>query len=332
MSGARDVRLGLYLPLAGVVIAPFFLSDYFLHLAVQIAIWSLVYTAWALMGRFRLTSLGHGAFLGVGAYVPTLLWNNYGVTPWLGIPIAMALSVALALIVGYPSSRQKVVGHYFALITLALGQVVMLVIIAARDVTGGSLGMTPRTVGRSWYALQLPNKAEFYVVALAAWLIGLVVWRLVERGMIRLALEAVAEDEDAAEAAGVDVLREKLKITALSTGLTALGGALYAQYLMYLSPDAMSGVGISLEIVFAAIAGGMYNMLGPTVGAAFTILLTEGLRVLFGTHLVGAANTIYGALLIMFIIFMPRGIVGTAERLWIRPRRPTAPAAPQAAE
>lgn len=330
MSGARDPRLGLYLPLAAVVVAPFFLSDYFLHLAVQIAIWSLVYTAWALMGRFRLTSLGHGAFLGVGAYVPTLLWNNYGVTPWLGIPIAMATSVALALVVGYPSSRQKVVGHYFALITLALGQVVMLVIIAARDVTGGSLGMTPRPVGRSWYALQLPDKAEFYVVALAAWLIGLVAWRLVERGMIRLALEAVAEDEDAAEAAGVAVLREKLKITALSTGLTALGGALYAQYLMYLSPDAMSGVGISLEIVFAAIAGGMYNMLGPTVGAAFTILLTEGLRVLFGTHFVGAANTIYGALLVMFIIFMPRGIVGTAERLLISPRRP--PAAPQAAE
>ena len=332
MSGARDLRLALYLPLVAVVLAPFFMSDYFLHLAVQIAIWSLVYTAWALMGRFRLTSLGHGAFLGVGAYVPTLLWNNYGVTPWLGIPIAMALSVALALIVGYPSSRQKVVGHYFALITLALGQVVLLVIVAARDVTGGSLGMTPRAVGHSWYALQLPNKAEFYVVALVAWLIGLVAWHCVERGMIRLALEAVAEDEDAAEAAGVDVLREKLKVTALSTGLTALGGALYAQYLMYLSPDAMSGVGISLEIVFAAIAGGMYDMLGPTVGAAFTILLTEGLRVLFGTNFVGAANTIYGALLVMFIIFMPRGIVGTAARLWTQPRVPPAPAAPQPAE
>ena len=332
MSGARDLRLALYLPLAAVVIAPFFMSNYFLHLAVQIAIWSLVYTGWALMGRFRLTSLGHGAFLGVGAYVPTLLWNNYGVTPWLGIPVAMALSVVLALIVGYPSSRQKVVGHYFALITLALGQVVLLVIVAARDVTGGSLGMTPHTVGRSWYALQLPNKAEFYAVALVAWLIGLAAWHCVERGMIRLALEAVAEDEDAAEAAGVDVLREKLKVTALSTGLTALGGALYAQYLMYLSPDAMSGVGISLEIVFAAIAGGMYDMLGPTVGAAFTILLTEGLRVLFGTHFVGAANTIYGALLIMFIIFMPRGIVGTAARLWTRPRGPPASAAPQPAE
>ncbi len=324
MSGARGLRFLLYLPLAAAVAAPFFMSDYFQHLAVQIAIWSLVYTAWALMGRFRLTSLGHGAFLGVGAYVPTLLWNNFGVTPWLGIPLAMALSVALALIVGYPCSRQKVVGHYFALVTLALGQVVMLVIVAAREVTGGSLGMTPRAVGRSWYALQLPNKAEFYAVALVAWLIGLAAWRFVERGMIRLALESIAEDEDAAEAAGVDVLREKLKITALSTGLTALGGALYAQYLMYLSPDAMSGVGISLEIVFAAIAGGMYNMLGPTVGAAFTILLTEGLRVLFGTHFIGAANTIYGALLVVFIIFMPRGIVGTAERLLLQPRQPVA--------
>ncbi|MDE2227482.1 MAG: branched-chain amino acid ABC transporter permease [Alphaproteobacteria bacterium] len=332
MRGGRDTRLLLYLPLAAAAAAPFFLSDYFQHMAVQIAIWSLVYTAWALMGRFRLTSLGHGAFLGVGAYVPTLLWNNYGVTPWLGIPLAMALAIALALIVGYPSSRQKVVGHYFALVTLALGQVVLLVIVAMRDVTGGSLGMTPHTVGHSWYALQLPNKAEFYAVALVAWLAGLVAWRYVERGMIRLALESIAEDEDAAESAGVDVLREKLKITAVSSGLTALGGALYAQYLMYLSPDAMSGVGISLQIVFAAIAGGMYNMLGPTIGAAFTILLTEGLRVLFGTHFVGAANTIYGALLVIFIIFMPRGIVGLAERILARPRVPPAPAAPEPAE
>lgn len=327
MTGSRGWRLVLYLPLAAVVASPFFLSDYFQHLAVQIAIWSLVYTSWALMGRFRLTSLGHGAFLGVGAYVPTLLWNNFGVTPWLGIPVAMALAVALALVVGYPCSRQKVVGHYFALVTLALGQVVLLVIVASRDVTGGSLGMTPHAVGHSWYALQLPNKAEFYAVALVAWLIGLATWRWVERGMIRLALESIAEDEDAAESVGIDVLREKLKITALSTGLTALGGALYAQYLMYMSPDAMSGVGISLQIVFAAIAGGMYDMLGPTVGAAFTIGLNEGLRVLFGTHFIGAANTIYGALLVVFIIFMPRGIVGLAERILARPR-PRGPATP----
>ena len=140
------------------------------------------------------------------------------------------------------------------------------------------------------------------------------------------ALEALAENEEAAASIGIDVLREKLRITALSAGLTALGGALYAQYLLYLNPEAMSGVGISLQIVFASIAGGMYSMLGPTVGAAFTILLTESLRVEFGTHFIGAANTIYGALLVVFIIFMPRGIVGLASEL-LRRKPPAAPAA-----
>jgi branched-chain amino acid transport system permease protein len=323
-------RLIAYLPLAAILALPFFLPNYYQHLAVQIVIWSLVYTSWSLMGRFRLTSLGHGAFLGVGAYVPTLLWNNWGVSPWFGIPAAMALAVTLALVVGYPCFRLKVVGHYFALVTLALGQVVLLVIVAARDVTGGSLGMTPRIVGHSWYALQLPDKSEFYAVALAAWLIGIAVWFRVDRGMERAALEAIGEDEDAAAAIGIDVLREKLKITALSTALTALGGALYAQYLMYLNPDIMSGVGVSFQIVFASIAGGMYSALGPSVGAVFTIGLNEGLRVLFGTHFIGAANTIYGALLVVFIIFMPRGIVGLIEKLLARARTPPPSGAPDA--
>jgi branched-chain amino acid transport system permease protein len=106
--------------------------------------------------------------------------------------------------------------------------------------------------------------------------------------------------------------------------LTALGGAVFAQYLMYVNPDTFSGVGASLQIVFAAIAGGMYAVLGPTVGAFFTIVLTEGLRVLFGTRFIGAANTIYGLLLVLFIIFMPRGIVGLAADLARRRARTAA--------
>jgi len=237
------------------------------------------------------------------------------------MPAAMLAAVLLAVIVFYPSARLKVVGHYFALVTLALGQMVFLVIVAAHDVTGGSLGMTPRDAGASFYAFQFPEKSHFYVIAFLAWLFGLAVWRWVDRGMGRAALEAIAEDEDAAASLGVDVMREKLRITTLSAALTALGGALYAQYLMYLNPDAMSGVGISLRMVFAAIAGGMYSSLGPTVGAFLTIALNEGLRVLFGTNFIGAANTIYGALLVIFIIFMPRGVVGLAQLLLVRPRR-----------
>jgi branched-chain amino acid transport system permease protein len=296
--------------LAGLVALPFFVPGYFLHLVIQVLIWGFVYTAWSLMGRFGFVSLGHGAFMGIGAYVPALLWNYQGLTPWIGIPISVVLSVLLALVIGYPCFRFRVVGHYFALVTLALGQVVLLSIVAARDITGGSLGMTPKAVGHSWYALQFPEKTYFYAIALIVWLIGLVTWRWLDRGIGREALDAISEDEEAAAAMGIDVMREKLRVTTISAGLTAVGGAIFVQYLMYLNPETVSGIAVSLQIVFAAIAGGMYSMLGPTVGALLTIALTEGLRVWFGTEFVGAANTIYGILLILFIILMPRGIVG----------------------
>src|SRR6476660_674619 len=151
-----------------------------------------------MMGRFGLLSLGHGAFMGVGAYVPALLWNYYGVTPWLGIPCGVALSVLLAVVIGYPCFRLKVVGHYFALVTLALSQVVLLSLTAARDITGGSLGLTVRTVGSSWYALQFADKIHFYVICLILWALGMVVWQRIDQGISREALEAIAEDEDAA--------------------------------------------------------------------------------------------------------------------------------------
>jgi branched-chain amino acid transport system permease protein len=311
--------------LASVLILPLLplmLPDYFLHIAVQILLWSFVYTAWSMMGRYGLVSLGHGAFLGIGGYGPALLWNLYGVTPWLGIPASVALAALLALLVGYPATRMRVVGHYYALVTLALSQVVALTIIALRGITGGSLGMTPRAVGFSWYALQFPSKTQFYFLALAVWLAGLAVWVWVDRGMGSKALEAINEDEGAAAAVGINVMREKLRITLVSAGLTALGGGIFVQYLMYVNPETVAGVGVSLQIVFAAIAGGMYSLLGPTIGALFTLVLTEGLRIYFGTSFIGAANTIYGVLLVLFIIFMPRGILGLVERLAIR--RPTA--------
>ena len=127
------------------------------------------------------------------------------------------------------------------------------------------------------------------------WLAGSYVWQRIDRGISREALEAISEDEDAAAAIGINVLREKLRVTVISAALTALGGAIYGQYFMYLNPETVSGIAVSLQIVFAAIAGGVYSMLGPTVGALLTISLTEGLRVWFGTNFIGAANTIYGS-------------------------------------
>jgi branched-chain amino acid transport system permease protein len=292
-------------------------SSYFLHIVILILIWGFIYTAWSLMGKFGLVSLGHGAFLGTGAYTAGLLWNFTGLTPWLGIPIGVALAVLIAVVIGYPCFRLKVVGHYFALVTLALAEVARLSIVAARDITGGSLGMTPNGVPTpSWLAIQFADKRYFYFLALALWLFGLWVWRRVDASMASAALEAISEDEGAAAAIGIHVTRQKLTVTIISAAMTALGGALYGQFLMYLNPDTLAGVGVSLQIVFAAIAGGMYSMLGPTVGAVLTIVLGEALRIWFGTTWIGAANTIYGILLVIFIIYMPRGIVGLiASRL-----------------
>src|SRR5437773_11799517 len=315
--------------LLALVVAPFVpmggMRQYVLHVVIQIFIWSFIGGAWSLMGRFGLVSLGHGAFLGVGAYTTTLLWNFYGLTPWIGTLVAMAAAVALALIVAYPCSRFGIIGHYFGLVTLAVGEVVRLLLIAERDWTGGSLGVTLKTAGdASFRALQYADKRVFYYGALVVWLGGLWVWHRLDRSMARAAMDAIGEDETAAASVGIRVTRFKLGITALSAALIAVGGVLYAQYITYVNPETLAGVGVSLRIVFAVVLGGMYSLLGPTVGTALTISLSEYLRVKFGLKLIGMAETIYGLLLILFIIFLPAGIYGSLRDVLaalVRPAR-----------
>ncbi|NJK42557.1 MAG: branched-chain amino acid ABC transporter permease [Aquincola sp.] len=128
-------------------------SPYPLHILILILIWSFAYTSWSMMGRFGLVSLGHGGFMGVGAYVTALLWNHLGVSPWIGIPLAMLAAGVLALVVAYPCFRFRIIGHYFALVTLAVGEVVRLWIIAERDWTGGSLGVSLKTAGTAIMAI-----------------------------------------------------------------------------------------------------------------------------------------------------------------------------------
>ncbi len=295
---------------------------YVLHVVIQIFIWAFIGNAWSLMGRFGLVSLGHGAFLGVGAYVSTLLWNFYGLTPWLGALVAVLASVVLALIVAYPCSRFGIVGHYFALVTLAVGEVIRLLLIAERDWTGGSLGLTLKTAGdASFTAVQYADKRVFYYGSLVVWLVGLWIWHRVDRSMARAAMEAIGEDETAAASVGIHVSRFKLAITSLSAALTAFGGVVYAQYIAYVNPETLAGVGVSLRIVFAVVLGGMYSLLGPTVGTALTISLSEYLRVKFGVHYIGMAETIYGLVLVIFIIFLPSGIWGSVRALFARRRQ-----------
>lgn len=291
-------------------------ANYLLHLLVMGLLWSFIYTSWSIMGRMGMVSFGHGAFLGIGAYTAVMLWNLYGISPWLGAVVAVALSVVLVVLVGWPCFRFKIVGHYFALVTLALAEVVRLVIVALREQTGGSLGITPKSAltdgtSHSLLALQFSSKVVWFYVLLACWLLALWVWHRVDRSMSRLALEAISDDEAAAASVGIDVTRTKLTIAVLSAAMTALGGVLYAQYQMYVNPETVSGVSVSLQMVFGVIAGGLFVSLGPTVGAVLLLALSEGLRVLIGNSALGVDMTIYGLLLVVFIIYMPKGILGS---------------------
>jgi len=310
--------------LAALIALPFvYREPYHLHILVLILIWSFAYTAWSIMGRFGLVSLGHGGFMGVGAYVTALLWNHLDVSPWIGIPISMVAAGILALVVAYPCFRFRITGHYFVLVTLALSGIVLQVITATRDYTGGSLGYTPNRArsGSGLMALQFDDKTTWYLIALFVWVVGLLIWRWVDRSMSRYAMEAISEDEDAAAAAGVNVTAEKLKITLISALMTAMAGALYCQYQMFISPDTVSGIAVSLQMVFAVIVGGLYVSLGPTVGAIITIMLAEVLRIGFGTKAVGWDNLVYGVLLVVFIIFLPKGILGSVlDRLKTQPK------------
>ena len=314
MGKLRWVGLGLLalLPLTR-------LGNYPLHLVILCLLWGFVYTSWAVMGRLGMVSLGHGAFLGIGAYTVVMGWNHFGLSPWISTPIALVFTAVVAFKVGYPCFRLKIVGHYFALVTLALSEVARMIIVALRDQTGGSLGVTPNTAlaDSAWslVALQFSSKIVWFYIALGIWLVGLWVWTRVDRSMARIALEAISQEEDAAASIGISVTRLKLGVTMVSALMTCIGGILYAQYQLYVNPETVSGIGISLQMVFGAIAGGMYLRLGPTVGAVFTLLLTEVLRLVLGHDIHGLDTTVYGLLLILFIIFMPKGILGAVIAL-----------------
>jgi len=320
MGKLRWLGLGLLclLPLTG-------LGNYPLHLVILCLLWGFVYTGWAVMGRLGMVSLGHGAFLGIGAYTVVMGWNHFGLSPWISTPIALVLTAVVAFMVGYPCFRLKIVGHYFALVTLALSEVARMIIVALRDQTGGSLGVTPNTAlaDSAWslVALQFSSKVVWFYIALGIWLVGLWVWTRVDRSMARIALEAISQEEDAAASIGIGVTRLKLSVTLISALMTCIGGVLYAQYQLYVNPETVSGISVSLQMVFGAIAGGMFVRLGPTVGAVFTLLLAEVLRLAFGHDIHGLDTTIYGLLLVLFIIFLPKGILGEAMDLRARRNR-----------
>lgn len=313
-TGIRTYITIAILALAVLLIPLCVSSQYIIHIAILIFIWGLAALAWSYMGRFGLVSLGNGAFMGIGAYAVILLYNKIHLTPWAGILIGCAGAVLLSAVLGYCCFRSGVVGDYFGLVTLALAEVVALAVVVFRKVTLGELGLNLETYGGTslWY-LQSEGKVFFYYVCLFFLVFGLLVWRLIDKSKMRRALQTIGEDETVAASLGIDVVKYKMIVTMISAGVTALAGVLYAQYMTYINPHTVAGVGVSLSIPFKAIIGGMFTAWGPVLGSAIIVSLEEFFRIAVGAKFVTISQIIFGVTLIVLIMYLPKGIYGTLK-------------------
>ena len=274
--------------------------------------------AWNLLGGFAgQVSLGYSAFVGIGAYT-TVLLAQAGWSPWLTLPVGAALSAAFSVVVGLPTFRLR--GPYFTIATIGVGEAVR-VIASGLDFTGGSSGLRMP-------AGTFDFTANYYaMVGLALVTLALVAW--LTQNAFGLALEAIRQDIDGAEALGVNSTQVKLQAHAISSALVAVAGGLFATNFQYISPGSVFDFRLSLTIVLMPIVGGMGTLTGPVLGAMLFSYLQ--IKLLASPTLRDSYLFIYGGLLIVVMLFEPRGIVGLWERLlglWARrgPQQPVAEA------
>lgn len=309
---ARDL-----LPIALVVgilaLVPLFLTgNTALNFLVFALIIALAAQGWNLLGGFGgQFSFGHAAFFGTGAYATALLQTRLGVNAWAAFALGVSAGALVGWIIGSLSFRSGLRGSYFALVTLAFAEVLRIAANAAA-VTGGAAGLLiPLDVRPANF--QFASRAAFYWIALALMGAALVLSRAVERSRFGAQLAAVRENEAAAMALGVDALAVKLRAIALSAGVTAAAGCLYAQYFLYLDAGIAYGTWISVEALLAPIIGGVGTVFGPLVGALALHGLGELTKGLAG-RVPGIDLAVFGALLVLVVAFAPRGILGLMRR------------------
>lgn len=288
---------------------------YWLNLGVTVMIWAALATAWNISGGFAgALSLGHAAFLGIGAYTATLLFLRVGLTPWLGMVVGAALAALLGALLGIITLRLK--GPFFVLATLAFGMVVHILVVNWRSLTRGAAGLLLPFDGGGANML-FEDFSSYWYLGLGLLAMTLAISLLIERSPLGYFLVAVREDEDAARSLGVRVVRSKVLATTISAALSAMAGSVYAVFLQYIDPSITTAFEHSVRAALVAIVGGVGTTLGPTLGALIVIPLSELLRARVGG---GPALVIYGALLTVIVLKTPRGMVAVLRALgrWLR--------------
>jgi branched-chain amino acid transport system permease protein len=291
-------------------------NPFFLHLCITVLMWTLLGAAWNVLGGFAgQVSFGHASLFGIGAYATIILYLKAGLAPWWGIPLGGVAAAAVSVPLGLLCFRLR--GPYFSLSTLAVAEIVRLVALNWEEVTNGPVGflitdLPPvRIAGR---AVNWESKEPFYLtVAALAFLAVLATYGL-KHSRLGAYLAAIRENEDAAEAVGIDTVRAKVLTLALSAFLAGVGGGFYAFYFRYVDPDAVLAIALSMEMVFIAVVGGLGTVGGPFIGAIFLTTIGETVRERFQVgHLI-----FYGLFMMLVIRFMPEGIWGRFRRVLAR--------------
>jgi len=304
------VILGL---LAVAPLVPGLNSSYAMHILILTLLWSIIGISWNLLsGYCGQVSFGHAAFFGIGAYTAGILYHHVGISAWWGLPLAVVTVSLGALLVGFICLRLR--GPYFALGTLAMGEVLRVTAENFEEFTGGARGIMLER--RTWV-----DKEPYYYIILAMALMTFILVRWVVRSKLGYYFTAIREDQDAAESLGINTTLYKNVALVLSAVFTGLAGAFYTCYMGYIDPHIVFALhDISVITIMVVMVGGVAMEWGPPVGAVIMIVLSEYVRTL---PKIGAAHqTLFGVLLIIIVIFLPNGVVGDfgkIRRLFGRP-------------
>ena len=327
MTAHIRIRGTLKYTILAVVLLPLLLApavlrnEYYLHVLVGVVYFAYMASAWNIVcGYTGQLSLGHAALCGIGGYVSTLLFINLGLTPWIGMFIGGACAMVAGVFVGYPCFRLR--GPYFALTTIAFAEILRIWVENTEEVFGvelrGAQGIMVPLKGQSPWLFQFTSKFPYYYIALIMLLMVMAVTFWMERSRIGFYLKAIRADQDAAEALGINSTRYLLSAMALSSFLTALGGSFYAQYFRYINPERNMGLDLSIEVALMGIVGGQGTVLGPVLGAFLLTPAGEISRGFLGGKFTGLHLVIYGLVLVLAVMFLPKGLIRPIQQLFGR--------------